>query len=247
MRIAERGRIPAGEQRLSGAMLRHDPQLEVVWESPRKAFWSSFLTLLYGPAPPKSGPTGPFFRDAWVRTTLPTRALLASALWHIIIFNINVPFWLWFASRPQTKREYPRIEVTWYTPARDLPLLAPAPTPKKTAKPSSPGEPDKPLPPRGADAYHPRQIILSAPPRATHPRQTLIQPESPPEPPKILPPLPNIVQWNQPVQPPRPKLELSPSKLRRRQASRPAPNLAAPSIVAEQRPVADWNIAPVQI
>lgn len=112
--------------------LRRGPQLGVVWESPASVFWSSFRTLLYGPAPPQGWPQGPFFRDSWVRTNLPARALLASLLWHFILFNINVPFWAWFAARSKPKQEYPRIEVTWYTPPRDLrPLVAPALPPKK--------------------------------------------------------------------------------------------------------------------
>jgi len=225
--------------------LRRGPQLGVVWESAADAFWSSFRTLLYGPAPPRGRPQGPFFRDAWVPTNLPTRALLASLLWHFIVFNMNIPSWAWFAARPRPAQEYPRIEITWYTPPRDLPpLVAPSLPTKKAAQPSPPGEEKKPLPPKGANAYHPRQSIISAPARPTHPRQTLIQPDSQPEAPKILPALPNIVQWNQPAQPPRPKLTLSRSQLRRIKARRPLPETAAPAVVAEQRLAGELNIAP---
>jgi len=226
-------------------VLRREPQLSVAWESPADVFWSSVRTLLYGPAPPRGWPQGPFFRDAWVRSNLPTKALLASMLWHFILFNVNVPFWAWFATKSKFKQEYPRIEVTWYTPPRDLPpLVAPALPPKKSKPPSPPGEKNKPLPPKGADAFHPRQSIVSAPALPTHPRQTLIQPDSPPEAPKILPALPNIVQWNQAAQPPRPKLTFKPSRLRRREAKRPLPDSAAPIVVAEQRPAGDMNLAP---
>ena len=228
-----------------GHGVTREPQLAVTWDSPSDVFWSSFRALLYGPAPPPGWPQGPFFRDAWVRTNLPSRALLASVLWHFILFNVNVPFWAFFGTRPKPKLEYPTIEVTWYTPPRDLPpLVAPSLPAKKTRQPSPPGEKKKPLPPKGADAFHPRQIILSAPARPTHPRQTLIQPDSPPEAPRILPALPNIVQWNQRAQPPRPKLTLKYSKLRRRDARRPLPETAAPVIVAEQRPAGELNIAP---
>jgi protein TonB len=230
---------------LRGHALRREPQLSVAWESPAEVFWSSFRTLLYGPAPPRGWPQGPFFRDAWVRTNLPTKALLASMLWHFILFNVNVPFWAWFATRTRPRQEYPRIEVTWYTPPRDLPpLVAPALPPKKSRPPSPPGAKNKPLPSKGADAFHPRQSIVSTPARATHPRQTLIQPDSPPEAPKILPALPNIVQWNQPAQPPRPKLTFKSSRLRRREAKRPLPDTAAPIVVAEQHLAGDLNLAP---
>jgi TonB family protein len=229
-------------------VLRRAPQLSVEWESPADVFWSSFRTLLYGPAPPRGWPQGPFFRDAWVRSNLPTKALLASMLWHFILFNVNVPFWAWFATRTRPRQEYPRIEITWYTPPRDLPpLVAPALPPNKSRPPSPPGEKNKPLPPKGADAFHPRQSIVSTPARPTHPRQTLIQPDSPPEAPKILPALPNIVQWNQPVQPPRPKLTFKSSRLRRREAKRPLPDSAAPTVVAEQRLAGELNLAPSDV
>ncbi len=224
------------------------PRLAVEWDEPSDVFWSSFRALIYGPAPPQGWPQGPFFRDAWVRTNLPTRALLASVLWHIILFNVNVPFWAWFVARPRVNQEYPKIEVTWYTPPWDLkPLAAPSLPPKKNRQPSPPGEEKKPLPPKGADAFHPRQLIISAPALPTHPRQTLIQPESPPEAPKILPALPNIVQWNEPVRIPRPKLTLKQSQLRRREARRPLPETAAPELVAEQRIAGDMNIAPSRV
>ncbi|HEV8384100.1 MAG TPA: TonB family protein, partial [Candidatus Acidoferrales bacterium] len=223
------------------------PQFAVAWESPSAAFWSSFRTLLYGPAPPQGWPQGPFFRDAWVRTNFPTRALLASLLWHAFLFNVNVPYWAWFTARPTENREYPRIEVTWYVPPSDLkPLVAPSLPPKKNRAPSPPGEANKPLPPKGADAFHPRQLILSAPKLPTHPRQTLIQPDSPPEAPKILPALPNIVQWNQPVRIARPRLTLKKSQLRR-DARRPLPETAAPELVAEQRLTGAINIAPGKV
>ncbi len=228
-----------------GHVVRREPQLSVAWESPSAVFWSSFRALLYGPAPPRGWPQGPFFRDAWVRTNLPTKALLASMLWHFILFNVNVPFWAWFATKSRPRMEYPRIEVTWYTPPRDLPpLVAPVLPPKKVKPPSPPGEKDKPLPPKGADAFHPRQSIVSAPARPTHPRQTLIQPDSPPEAPKILPALPNIVQWNQTAQPPRPKLTFRTSRLRRREAKQPLPEAAAPVVVTEQRLAEDVNLEP---
>jgi protein TonB len=225
----------------------HTPQLAVAWEAPSDVFWSSFRALLYGPAPPQGWPQGPFFRDSWVRTNLPTKALLASVLWHFILFNVNVPFWAFFGTRTKPKQEYPRIEVTWYTPPRDLPPLVAPSLPKKSRQPSPPGEEKKPLPPKGADAFHPRQIILSAPARPTHPRQTLIQPDSPPEAPKILPALPNIVQWNQPALPPRPKLTLHLPRLKRKEARRPPPESAAPAVVAEQRLAGEINIAPSAI
>ncbi len=108
-------------------------------------------------------------------------------------------------------------ELTWSGPIADFPLIE-MKAPK--AKPSPRGEPAKPLPPEGADAFHPRQRIFTDPVRPTHPRQTLINSAAPPKPPKILPNLPNIVQFQQMPGPARPRLEISQetlSKLRPRE------------------------------
>ena len=106
--------------------------------------------------------------------------------------------------------------------------------------------PSKPLPSRGADAFHPRQTILSEPLHPTHPRQTLIQPSAPQEPPKILPALPNIVQLAGP-QPERPKLQLTAKELTplrpKTPASLAASNAAAPEISAPEKQAGAINIA----
>ncbi len=183
------------------------PQLEVAWESRRHAFLGSLRAVFRGPKAPKGWPLGWYFRDSWVRSPFPTRALIASLLWHIVF--IYFPFPMRRESRPRQDLQFPRIEVTWYGSARDLPLLLP---PGLPARPSPPREPNKALPRRGADAYHPRQTIISSTPaRPTHPRQTLIQPDAPPTPPKILPPLPNIVQWSESKQPAKPRLNFRPA------------------------------------
>ena len=107
-------------------------------------------------------------------------------------------------------------------------------------------EASKPLPRRGADAFHPRQTILSEPLRPTHPRQTLIQPRAPQEPPKILPALPNIVQLAG-SQPERPKLQLTAAELTslrpKTRASLAASNVAAPEIAALEKQAGAINIA----
>src|SRR5438477_11907537 len=102
------------------------------------------------------------------------------------------------------------------------------------AKPTPRGEPEKPLPPEGADAFHPRQRIFTDPVHPNHPRQTLINSAAPLEPPKILPNLPNVVQFQQMTAPARPRLRISQetlSKLRPRGlrkvklTAEPAPDL----------------------
>src|SRR5262249_56903882 len=82
----------------------------------------------------------------------------------------------------------------------------PQPTPRGTA--------EQPPAPEGADAYHPRQRIVSDPARPNHPRQALIEPAAPVDAPKILPDLPNMVQLARSAQPAKPQLEISAQFLR---------------------------------
>src|SRR5260370_1198449 len=102
------------------------------------------------------------------------------------------------------------------------------------AKPNPSTEPDKPLPPEGANAFPPRKCICTDPAHPNPPRQTLINSAAPLEPPKILPSLPNIVQLQQLPGPARPRLQISRetlSKLRPRELRKvkmttaPAPDL----------------------
>jgi protein TonB len=217
------------------------PRLAVMWELRRHNFWSSLRAVLSPPKAPKQFPGGPYFREAWVSSPLPRRALLASFLCHVAL--VIFPFPVWRDSGPRAPLTLPRIEVTWYEPLPDLPPLSPAGPP---AKASPPGEPRKPLLRRGADAFHPRQTIVSAPLRPTHPRQTLIRPEAPAEPPKILPQLPNIVHWAT-AQPARPRIQISQqdlAKLRPRlPAPRPQAELPVPELPNLEKQVGELNIA----
>lgn len=139
-----------------------------------------------------------------MRTHLPARAFLLSVLWHLVV--LNFPFPLWKSMEAREQLALPKVEITWYAPPRDLPPLRPPRTTSTTLPglPSARGIEQ----PRSEDAYHPRQRIVVSVPRPTHPRQTLIQPESPPEAPKILPPLPNLVQWSPEPQVPKPRLNV---------------------------------------
>ena len=110
---------------------------------------------------------------------------------------------------------FDNVELSWSGPINDLPLLdlkAPKPT-EPTRKPSLRSEPETPLPPEGADAFHPRQHISSDPVHPNHPRQTLINSAAPPVPPKILPSLPNMVQIQDMPGPMRPRLVISKEEL----------------------------------
>ena len=177
-----------------------------------------------------------------MRARFPVHAVLGSFFFHVMLLHVHIPAWVESRTRPQLT--LPRIELVYYGPARDLPPLRLLAPPKKA---SPPAEAKKPLPRRGADAFHPRQTILSAPVRPTHPRQTLIQPDAPPTPPKILPQLPNIVQWNQSKQPAKPRFRLSAPSLakarRRTEPSVPPTDLPVPAVPNLERALGELNIA----
>src|SRR6266446_1835792 len=232
------------------------PVLEVAWRSFHQGIGSSLGAIFSRSSVPKNFLIDGFFRDSWIERRIPRRALIAAALWHFVFLIMPFP------QLPAAARHYSTFdntELTWSGPVNDLPMME-MKTPK--AKPSPRGEPEKPLPPEGAEAFHPRQRIFTDPVRPTHPRQTLINSAAPPEPPKILPNLPNIVQFQQLPGPARPRLQISQetlSKLRPREIRRvkftaePAPDLPtldqkladiAPSMLpnAPTRPKLELNV-----
>src|SRR6266481_8242853 len=165
------------------------PKLDVAWGSFHQGIGSSISAVLTWSRVPKNFPTGSFFKECWVERRIPRRAIVAAALWHFVFIVMPSPH---FPTAPTHFSAFDNTELTWSGPIADFPLVE-MKAPK--AKPSPRGEPDKPLPSEGADAFHPRQRIFTDPVRPTHPRQTLINSAAPLEPPKILPSLPNIVQF----------------------------------------------------
>ena len=183
------------------------PKLEVGWGSFHQGIGSSISAVLTSAKVPKNFLAGSFFKDSWVERRIPRRAVVAAALWHIVFVVLPFPR---LPAAPSHNPAFDNAELTWSGPITDLPLLA-MKSPK--AKPSPRGEPEKPIPAEGADAFHPRQRIFTDPARPTHPRQTLINSTAPLEPPKILPNLPNIVQLQQSTGPARPRLQISEESL----------------------------------
>ena len=190
------------------------PKLEVAWGSFHQGIFSSIAAVLTWTRVPKNFLDGSFFKECWVERRIPRRAIFAAALWHIVFLVMPSPRLPAAASH---FHEFDNTELTWSGPITDFPLVE-MKAPK--AKPTPRGEPEKPLPPEGADAFHPRQ--------------TLINSAAPLEPPKILPNLPNVVQFQQLAAPARPRLEISQetlAKLRPRELRRvkltaePAPDL----------------------
>ncbi len=179
------------------------PQLDIAWGSFHQGIGSSLVAIFsWSPVPRKFSLDG-FFKDCWIERRIPRRALVAAALWHVVFLVMPIPH---FPARARRYSAFDNAELSWSGPITDLPLLQPK-APK--AKPSPRGEPQKPLPPEGADAFHPRQRIFTDPVRPTHPRQALINSAVPMEPPKILLNLPNIVQLQELPGPARPRLQIS--------------------------------------
>jgi TonB family protein len=217
--------------------------LGIDWESPREEFRSSVREFFTGPRPPKYSEVDntPGFRVDWIRGRLPGRAFFASSLWHVAVIMILIlPIWGFIPQVTPTLAPV-QIELTWYGEPQDLPrikLHANIPTPVK-----KPDDPAKRPARRGADAFHPRQTIISIPVRVTHPRQTLIRPDAPPAPPKIVTPLPNIVQWSD-ANLKRPHLELAPTAAAPRLRHRALADAVAPDVANTEKNAGPINIAP---
>jgi TonB family protein len=180
-----------------------EPKLDLAWGSFHQGIGSSIAAVLTRTRVPKNFLDGSFFKECWVERRVPRRAIVAAALWHIVFIVMPSP------RLPAAARHFSAFdntELTWSGPIKDFRLVD---MKRAKAKPSPRGEPAKPLPPEGADAFHPRQRIFTDPVHPTHPRQTLINSAAPLEPPKILPNLPNVVQLQQMAGPARPRLQIS--------------------------------------
>ncbi len=178
------------------------PQLDVPWGSFRQSLGSSIRTLIARPAPVKFL-SGGFFRDCWIESSIPQRAIMLAALWHIIFL---VAPWPQLPAHARVNPGLENFQLTWSAPINDLPPLQLS---AAIAKPSPRGDVAKPLAIEGADAFHPRQRIFTDPAVPNHPRQTLINKAAPATPPKILPSLPNIVQLQPAVAPAKPHIEIN--------------------------------------
>ena len=222
--------------------------LGIDWGSSAQEFRSSLTSVFKGPRAPKDWETARnrLLRVKWVEGRLPLRSFAASSLWHIaLIWALTLPIW-GFLPHNAPNLAPVQVELTWYGDPKDLPPISlPAHLPKPAAPRAKPEQAEKPAPDRGADAFHPRQTIVSIPVHVTHPRQTLIRPDAPSAPPKIVPQLPNIVQWNAPAPVlARPKFQLSATASAPKMLRRTVENAAAPEIANNQKNPGPMNIAP---
>jgi len=217
------------------------PQFAIPWIGWREQFTSSILVLLRGPVPPKKFCGAPFFRDCWIEQPSPKFAFAAAVVFQVLLVLFPPPIWNIQPSRRETPSTH--MELTWYGPVKDFPAILPAaPAPKAMLQNHAAKVPSR----RGADAFHPRQTIISLPLHPTHPRQTLIQPAAPLEPPKILPQLPNIVRLAE-SEPARPKLQLTAEQLAamrpKAPASRAPQDAAIPEVATPEKQMGAINIA----
>ena len=180
-----------------------EPKLDVPWGDFHQGFFSSVRALFSGPFTARKFLAGDYFRDCWVERRIPMRAVLAAALWHFVF--LIAPFSL-LTAVVRHNSAFDNTRLTWSGPIEDFPTLKIAAAKPKTISRSDPA---KALPPKGADAFHPRQRIVVDPVRPNHPRQTLINPVAPRLAPKLLPELPNIVQLQAAASPARPRIEIS--------------------------------------
>jgi TonB family protein len=219
----------------------HSPQLAIAWIGWREEFASSVMALLRGPAAPKTFLGVCYFRDCWIDPRFPKVAFAAAVVCQALLILFPPPIWNIQSARAEFLT--PQMELTWYGPVKDLPAILPA---ARTPEVAPRNDASKTPPRRGADAFHPRQTIISEPLHPTHPRQTLIQPAAPPEPPKILPQLPNIerIAGSEPA---RPKLQLTPEQLAAMRPKAPAPreaqDAATPELSTPEKQMGEINIA----
>jgi len=220
--------------------------LGIDWETPGQEFRTSLASVFKGPHPPADSELAEIrdFRVDWIRGRLPLRAFTASSVWHIgLVWLLILPIWGFLQHSTPTLAPV-QIELTWYGAPADLPPISlPAATLKRIAPRSHRTQAAKPVDERGADAFHPRQTILSIPVRVTHPRQTLIRPDAPNAPPKIVPQLPNIVQWSAP-QLERPKFQLSASAVAPKLRHRAVQESVVAEVPNTQKTSGPLNIAP---
>jgi TonB family protein len=217
-----------------------EPQLDLGWGQFHQGIVSNFVELFRPAGLSRDFLAGNFFRDSWIERRLPRRAIAAAALWHIVFLASPFPQF----SAPKRNLSFDNSQITWSGPIEDFPLVK---MPAAKAKPSPRGNPNPPLAPKGADAFHPRQTIFTDPVHPNHPRQTLMNPAAPPDAPKILPNLPNMVQLARSAAPVRPRLEISQDVLKklRPREKRVAtdPTAPAPDVQLAESRAAELNLA----
>jgi TonB family protein len=196
------------------------PNFTIAWKSFHQSFLSEIPAFFRWSRVPKIDPADDIFRDCRLQRSIPMRAVVAAALWHVFFFVVP---WPNLPMAPRKNNAFDNTELTWSGPIDDLPLVN---VPKQAPQPAAKAKPARSdLPAQNDEAFHPRQRIYTDPVRPTHPRQTLVNSDAPMEAPRFLTPLPNMVQLASTSGPARPHLEISEqtlAKLRPKEATRKA-------------------------
>ncbi|MGB6669826.1 MAG: TonB family protein [Candidatus Acidiferrum sp.] len=179
-----------------------EPKLGIAWGDFHQGVASNIRTFFSWPLSPKNLLGTDYFKECWIDRRIPWRAVAAAGLWHVAF--LLSPFSLFNTVLPRNSA-FDNTQLTWSGPIEDFPNLE-----IHAAKPKSVlhAELKKSVAPKGADAFHPRQRIITDPVHPNHPSQTLLNPVAPQIAPKLLPNLPNIVQL-QAAAPPRPHIEIT--------------------------------------
>jgi TonB family protein len=223
------------------APIEVEPKLDIPWGDFHQGIASSLRTLLFGPYNVRKFLAGDYFRDCWVERRIPKRAVLLAALWHIVFLVSPIA---WFSAIVRHNSAFDNAKLTWSGPIEDFPALE-----IRSAKPKllAHADPAKPLSPKGADAFHPRQRILTDPVHPNHPRQTLLNSAAPQLTPKTLPDLPNIVQLQAAAAPAKPRIQISEEALAklhpRQHRVTTSPVAPPPDVPALEQKHADLTIA----
>src|ERR1700722_4974793 len=191
-------RLPAGAE---------GPRLDVAWGDFHQGVGSSVRAVLARDGV-KGFFSGGFFKDCWIESRWPRRAVVAALLWHVAFLAMPFPKG---ALGPKKVTGLEDFQLTWSGPIQDLPLLE---IPKARAQVAAKAAAVDPAPQPGADAFHPRQKIFTDPVRPTHLKQTLINPKAPMEAPKLLPEMPNMVELAATSGPAKPKVTISQDALK---------------------------------
>ncbi|HXX71346.1 MAG TPA: TonB family protein [Candidatus Acidoferrum sp.] len=209
--------------------------LGIDWGTPAQEFRTSLAGFFERLPKDWQAEAADALRVEWIEGRLPLPAFGMSSVWHVVVIGLLIlPIWGFLPQTTPTLAPV-RIELSWYEEPKDLPPLSlPAPILKQA--------PNKPEEQKGADAFHPRQTILSIPVHVTHPRQTLIRPDAPNTPPKVVPQLPNIVEWNAP-EIVKPKFQLSAAASAPKIEQRKPENVAAPEVPNREKNSGPVNIA----
>ena len=186
-------RLPAGDE---------GPRLDVAWGDFHQGYGSSVRALV-ARGGVKGFLSGGFFKDCWIESRWPRRAIVAALLWHVAFLAMPFPKGV---MEPKKVNGLENFQLTWSGPIQDLPLLE---IPKARAKTVAKAAPVDPAPQPGADAFHPRQRIFTDPVKPNHLKQTLVNPKAPMEAPKLLPQMPNMVELAATTGPAKPKVTIS--------------------------------------